>query len=128
MKVIQCLQAYREDGDDWTFDHYAIVLSLSQSTGVFKAKSQLEFVVPSDIDAEQLDCPLIPIPKEEFWPPFTDHLTLAPHPLPNDTFLKKPSSIKWGSETGPKPREVLLHEAHMCEILRRYPHPKLPRI
>ena len=123
MKVIECLQAYREDGDDWTFDHYSIVLS--QSTEVFKAQSQLEFTVPLDIDAEQLDCPLIPIPKEHLWPPFTDHLTLAPHPLPNDTFLKRPSLARLGSETGPKPREILLHEAHMCEILRRHPHPNI---
>ncbi|KAM0799344.1 hypothetical protein BDR22DRAFT_331420 [Usnea florida] len=106
-KVIQCIQAYREDGDEWTFDHCAILHS--QRTEVFKAQSQLEFIVPSDMDAEQLDYPLIPIPKEDPWPPFTDHLTLAPHPLPNDTFLKKPSLIKWGLETGPKPREVLLH-------------------
>ena len=123
MKMIQCLQAYREDGDDWTFDHYSIILS--QGTEVFKAQSQLEFPIPLDIDAEQLDCPLIPIPKEDLWPPFTDHLTLAPHPLPNDTFLKKPSLIGLGSETGPKPREILLHEAHMCEILRLHPHPNI---
>ena len=86
---------------------------------------QLEFTIPQDIDAEQLDCPLIPIPKEDLWPPFTDHLTLAPYPLPSDIFFKKPSLIGLGSETGPKPREVLLHEAHMCEILRRHPHPNI---
>ena len=89
MKGIECLQAYREDGDDLTFDHDSIVLS--QGTEVFKAQSQLQFTAPLDIDAEQLDCPLIPIPTEDLWPPFTVHLTLAPHPLPNDTFLKKPS-------------------------------------
>ena len=65
------------------------------------------------------------IPKEDLWPPFTDHLTLAPHPLPNDIFLKKPSLIGLGLGTGPKPREILLHEAHMCEILRRYLHPNI---
>ena len=86
---------------------------------------QLESTIPQDIDAEQLNCPLIPIPKEDLWPPFTDHITLTPHPLPNVTFLKKPSLIGFGSERGPQPREVLLHEAHLCEILRRYPHPNI---
>ena len=123
MKVVECLQAWREDGDDLTFDHNTIILS--QGTELFKAQSQLEFTISLDIDAEQLDCPLIPIPKEDIWPPFTDRLTLAPHPLPNGTFLKKRSLVAFDPETGPKPREILLHEAHMCEILRRHPHPNI---
>ena len=57
MKIIQCLQAYREDGDDWIFDHYSIVLS--HGTEVFKKQSQLELTIPQDIDAEQLGCPLL---------------------------------------------------------------------
>lgn len=123
MKIIQCLEAYREDGDDWTFDHYSILLS--QGTQVFKAQSQLEFPIHVELDAEQLDCALTPIPKEDLWPPFTGNLTLAPHPLPNDTFLKKPSLIGLGSETSYNSREILLHEAHICEILRRHPHPNI---
>lgn len=50
MKIIQCLQAYREDGDDWTFDHYSIVLS--HGTEVFKAQSHLEFTILQDVDAQ----------------------------------------------------------------------------
>ena len=123
MKVIECSRAYREDGDDWTFDHYSIVLS--QGTEMFKAQSQLEFTISLDIEVEQLDCPLIPIPKEDIWPPFTEHLTLAPHPLPNNTFLKKPSLIGFDPETGSKPRDILLLEAHICEMLRRHPHPNI---
>ena len=68
---------------------------------------------------------MILIPKEDIWPPFTENLTLAPHPLPNNTFLKKRSLIGFDLKTGPKPREVLLHEAHICEILRRDPHPNI---
>lgn len=120
MKIMECLQAFREDGDDWTFDHHSVVLS--QGTEMFKAQSQIEFTIHQDIDAEQLDCPLIPIPKEDIWPPFTDDLTLAPRPLPKDTFVKKPSLVGYCSEAGHKPREMLAHEAQMCEILRRHPH------
>ena len=122
MKVIQFARAYREDGDDNIFDHYVIILS--QGTEIFKAQSQLNFPLHAESEAEQLDCPLIPIPKEDICPPFTDHLTLAPNPLPNDTFLKKPSVLGF-SDSGPKPREKLLHEAQMCEILRRHPHPNI---
>lgn len=42
--------------------------------------------------------------------------------LPNDTFRKKPSLIGLSSETGHKPREILLHEAYMSEILRLHLH------
>ncbi len=123
MKVIECLEAYRGDGDDLTFDHHSIILS--QGTELFKAQSQVKVPIHAEIDPEQLGCPLIPIPKEDIWPPFTDHLTLAPHPLPNDTFLKKPSLVGFSSESSFKLRDVLLHEAHMCEILRRHPHPNI---
>ena len=50
MKVIECSQAYREDGDDWTFDHYSIILS--QGTEMFKAQSQLEFAISLEIDVK----------------------------------------------------------------------------
>ena len=73
-----------------------------------------------EISAEQLDCTLIQIPKGDLWPSFTDNVTLAPHPLPNDIFLKKSSMIGFDPETGYKLRDVLLYEVHMCEILRRY--------
>lgn len=89
---------------------------------MFKAQSQLEFTIHQDIDAEQLDYHLVPVPRDDLWPPFTNHLTLAPCPLPNDTFRKKPLLIGLSSETGRKPRETLLHEAYMSEILRLHLH------
>ena len=121
--IKECLGAYKGEGDDLIFDHYAMILS--HDTNIYTAHSQLEFAINQVIDAEQLDCPLIPIPKEDLWPPFTPGLTLAPDPPPSDTFIKKRSLIGFDSEMAFTPREVLLHEAQICEILRNHTHRNL---
>ena len=115
--------SYKEEGDVFILDHYALILS--HDTKLYKAQSQLGFAINQVIDVEQLDCPLIPILTEEVWPSFTPNLTLAPHPLPSDTFIKKRSFIGFDLGMAFTPREVLFHEAQICEILRNHPHRNL---
>ena len=57
MKVIECVQAYREDGDDLQFDRYSVILE--KGTSIFSAKSQRAYVLYRDISISDLDCPLI---------------------------------------------------------------------
>ena len=121
MKVIECVEAYREDGDDLEFDHFSMILEKGAKT--FRAQSQRGYVLHQDIDIRELDCPLIPIPTEDLWPPFTTDLISAPHPLPDNAFAKRPTLFSYHPETSKfKPRELLLHEAQICELLREHPH------
>ena len=122
MKVLQCAQAYREDEDELIFDHYLIILS--QDTDLFIARSHSKVTVDQDIEA--LDCPLTLVPKANLYPPYTNDLMLAPDPLPNDTFLKTPSLFKL-DETDPMLCDIVLHEARICELLSRHPHPNIAR-
>jgi len=121
MKVIECVEAYKEHGDDLEFDHFSIILA--KGTKIFRAHSARAYVLYQDIDIRDLDCPLVPFPPEDLWPPFTNDFTHAPHPIPDNAFAKRPTFFNYHPETSAfKPRELLLHEAHICELLRRHPH------
>ena len=121
MKVIECVEAWKEDGDDAKLDHFAIILA--QGTEMFKGRSARRYALDQEIDAKDLDCHLDPLPHGDLWPPLTDDLTRAPDPIPNDVFLKRPIFCQYEPRTKMvKPSEVLLHEAHICEFLRKHPH------
>ena len=121
MKVIKYVEAYKERGDDWEFDHFSIILA--QGTKIFRAQSARRHALNKDIDVSDLDCPLVPLPMEDVWPLSTDDLTHAPHPLPNNAYAKRPTLLDYYPETSAfKPRKLLLHEARICELLRLHPH------
>lgn len=121
MKVLECVEAWKVNGDDFEFDHFSI--TLANGMEIFRGRSARKYTLDQEIDTSDLDCHLVPLPPEDLWPPLTDDLTRAPDPLPNDVFLKRPSFCHYYPRTNMwKPREVLLHEAHVCEILRKHPH------
>ena len=121
MKVIECVEAWAEKGDDWEFDHFSIILA--KDTKLFKAHSAHKFGISQDIETKDLECPLIPLPHEDLWPPLTNHLTFAPHPVPDNAYTKRRRLCDYHPQTSAvKPRELLLHEARICELLRRHPH------
>ena len=115
------LQAYREDGDDLQFDHYSVILE--KGTSIFSAKSQRAYVLYRDISISDLGCPLILISVDDIWPPLPNDLTPAPYPIPDAVFMKRPRLFDYDPETSiVKPRELLLHEVQICELLRKHPH------
>lgn len=121
MWVIECLEVWKEDGDDCTFDHYSVVLT--RGTEVLITQSPRAFAIHWDLDISDLCCPPVRISAEDRWPPVEDDITLAPSPVPNGTFQKEPSLYDYNPQTSiVKPRERLLHEAHICEVLKQFPH------
>lgn len=121
MKVTECLQAWKEEGDDWNFDHFSIILM--NGTEVFKAKSRRAFAVHQDINLAELHCPLFRIPSEDIWPPLTDDLTVVPQMILDGAFRKTPSLAFYDPQTSSlRPCDLLIHEAKICEILRKHPH------
>lgn len=120
MKVLECVQAWKENGDDFEFDHFAIILAKNME--IFRGQSARGYTLDQEIDTKDLDCCLDPLPPQDLWPPLTDDLTRAPGPIPNDVFLKRPRFCQYYPRTNMcKPSELLLHEAHICEILRKHP-------
>ncbi|KAL9129213.1 MAG: hypothetical protein Q9217_002282 [Psora testacea] len=121
MKVIDCLEVWKEDGGHCNFDHFSIILT--KGTEVFKAESQRAFAAHQDIDVAALGCPLLHISTEDLWPLLEDGLTLAPNPVPDEAFEKEHTLFSYNPQTSiVKPCELLLHEAQICEVLRQHPH------
>lgn len=117
------MEAWKENQDDWIFDHFSIILK--NDTEVFKAQSGRALALNQDINIAELDCPLSRIPAEDIWPSLTDDLTIAPQSITQDdrAFQKMRSLATYDPQTSiAKPCDLLLHEAQICEILRKNPH------
>ena len=78
----------------------------------------LETVFPYDLE-------VYPIPAEDLWPAFPNNLTAAPHPLPAHCYVKRPSLIHYAEDHVFRPRDLLLEEAQICEVLLEHPHPNV---
>lgn len=57
--------------------------------------------------------------------PFLEEFTLAPNPIPVDTYVKRPSLISYDEKDSTSISELMLEEARICEILREHPHPNI---
>ncbi|KAL6721007.1 hypothetical protein ACLMJK_000107 [Lecanora helva] len=131
MKVTECAEAWDGEGDDFKFDHWAIVLT--NGTEMFRSRNNSrddgELALNQEIDIAELECPIHQILPEDMWPPFEEGLLVAPQPTPDEVFIKKRVLVTFDpQEKGPKtvrPCDHLLHEAKMCEILRKKPHPNI---
>jgi len=83
---------------------------------------------PSDIRPELLKND-IQIPRSAYSPEFPSKFTLAPEPLPINSYIKTASLISYDRiREGPQPDLIaksVLMEAETCEILRKHPHPNI---
>lgn len=81
---------------------------------------------PFDIDLNALD--LHKIPLNHVWPVFDPRFAQAPDPVPENLYLKQPSLLTYGdTDASLRFDQLILHEAKICEILRRNPHPDIAR-
>ena len=104
------------------FDHTKLILR--RDNKYFYARASWRASSPSEIDSSQLEASEFPI--ENVWPSMDPNFTLAPSPLPPDSYFKQPSLLYYGDthaslESG---RQVLA-EVEACEVLRRHPHPNI---
>lgn len=121
MKVIECFETFKGDDDDMKFDHWATILS--DGTDSFKVKSPRELEINQDIDIAEFDCPPVRIPIEDLWPPLEEEFTLVSQPIPDNAFQKIRSLMHWDPPPSSlQPRDIVLHEVKMCELLQKHPH------
>ena len=65
------------------------------------------------------------IPVESHCPRHVAEFTLAPEPLPEDCYIKRPDLISY--REGSNISEAVLNDIRACETLRRYPHPNIAK-
>ncbi|KAF1958397.1 serine/threonine-protein kinase-like protein [Byssothecium circinans] len=115
MEVVDFAEVF-DDQDD-IFSHTEVILKKGQEH--YRAVTTGRFDNASEIALETLDCHLIPLSYIQ--PTFPPNLTRAPEPLPPNTYVKRPSLYCFSPST----KDVVLHEAQMCEILRKSSHPNI---
>ncbi|KAM0551726.1 hypothetical protein ACHAPJ_008293 [Fusarium lateritium] len=72
---------------------------------------------------------LVEIPGEAVFPQFSSSLTMAPEPMLEYCYIKRPDFLGYeaGNENQNRVREVILEEAKICEILNQNPHPNIAK-
>ena len=125
MEVLEQSSIWKDVGDDMQFDHTKIILR--EGDDYFYARSPARYRPQDKIDPDQLE--KHPIPSAHIWPSFPEDLTRALDPLPDDFYVKVPSLIDYADDDDEsfRPRELLLAEARICEILIKFPHPYIAR-
>lgn len=69
---------------------------------------------------------LIKIPNDRIFPRYEEGLTIAPDPLPHNVYIKSPRLIDFNdTHISHNLGFHLLHEARVCELLKKNPHPNI---
>ncbi|OBT48775.1 hypothetical protein VE00_00728 [Pseudogymnoascus sp. WSF 3629] len=108
---------------DIAFHHTKIILRDGESH-YFYALAEQRYSSASEINPADLE--LIPIPTSQIWPLFPETYTRAPSPLPQNSYVKRPSLLFYGdTDASTELSTLILDEAKACEILRVNPHPNI---
>jgi serine/threonine protein kinase len=124
LEVLENSEAFTEEDGDLAFSHTKVVLK--GDSQYFYAISNRRYRHVSEIDPFTLD--LTPIHGSQVWPVFPANFTRAPEPLPQNCYIKRPTLLYYGdTKASTEISTVLLHEAQICEILKKSPHPSIAK-
>ncbi|KAF2458987.1 hypothetical protein BDY21DRAFT_384881 [Lineolata rhizophorae] len=119
IEILEKGAAFVEKGGDLEFSHTKLILKDGHQ--YFYAKTPRRCRSLPKIDIYTLE--LQPIPISHIWPLFTEQLTLAPEPLPANSFVKQHSLLDYGdTPASTSLSTLLLNEAQIFEVLRKHPH------
>jgi Integrase zinc binding domain len=110
---------------DGKFEFYRNTYILKKGDVFFYAFTYVRRQLIRNVKIDELD--VHPIPVDAICPPFSQDLTLAPDPLPQDCYVKGPRYIQYEPEApvGCRPCDRLMKEIQICEILKENPHPNI---
>jgi serine/threonine protein kinase len=103
---------------------YTLVI-LRKEGDYFHARYDSRMLPPAQINPNLLE--IHPIPAAHLWPLYSNDITLAPNPLPPDTYIKRPRMIQYTEDCTSRIPDLFLAEARTCETLRKAPHPNIAR-
>ena len=123
MEVQEQGEQWEDVNGDLEF-HYTMII-LSKGDDYFHARYNHRMMSPAQINPKVLK--MQQIPTEHLWPVYSKNLTLAPDPLPVDSYIKRPRMIQYTQDHTCGIPDLLLAEARICEILKKHPHPNIAR-
>lgn len=123
MTVYQCREAFERKNGDLTYFKTDIILRNGDE--FFFADTKDRYKNDADIPLNEFD--IEPIKIDHIWPLFPQDLTMAPNPLPINSYFKPSPLIFYDKNyaTPSSPSDLLLEEARTCEFLRKNPHPNI---
>lgn len=112
-------EGFAEKDDDIAFSHTMVIMR--RGPLLFYSISRARYMDITQIDLTKLE--ILPIPRTHVYPLLP---TRAPNPLPPDVFLKRPGLDMYGnSKCLTTISALFMHEAQMCEVIKRSPHPNV---
>lgn len=122
MEVIEAGEVFVEKDDDFEFSHTEVILRRTDGAQYFYARSpgrmQSDSITPEELAG--LEPIMIPT---DLWPLFNPKFVQAPQPLPENSYIKRPSLLGSGNNpAGQHLSEQVLNEVEVCEILAKHPH------
>ncbi|KAF2234418.1 serine/threonine-protein kinase-like protein [Viridothelium virens] len=122
MEILESCEVFVGRNDDLEFSHTKVILK--GDSEYHYAVTHRRFRSIDEIDPSELTC--IPMRTSDIWPEFPTSFTRAPEPLLQNLYVKRPSSLSYGdSKTSTEISTLVLHEAQICETLRKCPHPNI---
>lgn len=117
-------------GEEHQYEWSHTLIKLEHNSRIFQARSTSRLIDLDEIKISDLEIDSSPIPREHLYPLYPGELCTAPHPLPDDCYVKVQNLMLYDtplalSQDKAYPGQLLLQEAKLCEILRRHPHPNI---
>lgn len=120
MEISESVEIFKPQDDTYVFSHTKLILN-NGSQYFYAVAVNHKLGQISEIEISKLQP--VAIPGPDIWPPFPTNLTRAPEPLPKDCYVKRQSLVEYGeSEENTDASILLLHEARICETLKKSPH------
>ncbi|KAF8241356.1 hypothetical protein K440DRAFT_608496 [Wilcoxina mikolae CBS 423.85] len=127
-QMLEKAEAFAPKDDDFEYLHTKVIFT--DGHGFFYACTQLRL---DELDHDSLYLPELQntatIIPADVWPLCPKGSTLAPEPIPNDCYVKRPSLLDFGDgqDDSKTIRELILHEVQVCETLRHHQHPNVAK-
>jgi len=122
MEICESGEAFIDSGEDFVYSHSKVIVKEGKQYYYAHTPRRLRSIPNIDLSTLELH----PIPTTKLWPKYLSQFSQAPHPLPSNTFVKRPSLLDYGdtpasSDLG----SLILSEARVCEIMKASPHPNI---
>jgi serine/threonine protein kinase len=121
MEIHELGEVWNGEADDLIYSYTNVILRKGDT--FFSSRTFIRLGSKSAINIDELEP--IQIPIQDIQPPYSVDFTLAPIPLPVNSHVKYPSLLDCGTDSETRPSDLLLSEARICEILKKFPHPNI---
>lgn len=121
MEVQEQGEIWEDVDGDLQFSHTMVIFR--EGDNYFHARYNDRMMLLAQINPKVLETHQIP--TEHLWPVYSKDLTLAPDPLPVNSYIKRPCMMQYAQNDPYGIPDLFIAEARIYEILKQHPHPNI---